>query len=79
MFLIDEDEVDGRGERWDHKRIDWPLHVKKILNEKCFLEHTLCPHAAFTYLCIILHPILEHNHAKNRDKESIILDMTVGC
>ena len=34
-------------------------------------------HAAFTYLCIIIHPVLEQNYQKNRYGGSITVEMTI--
>ena len=79
MYLFDGDEDDGRGERWNHKRIDWPLHVKKLIHEKMFSRTYRMSHAAFTYLCIILRPKLERNHSQSNEEEPITVEMTVGC
>jgi len=79
MFLVDGDEVEARGERWNHKRIYWPLHVEKLLHEKMFDRTYRMSHAAFTYLCIILRPTLERNHAMSNEEDPITVEMTVGC
>ena len=82
LFIIvdDNDKKRKKGEeRWAHKRIDWKLHVQKLLHEKMFHKEYRMPHAAFVYLCIILGPAVTRNHSMSESEEPITVEITVAC
>ena len=56
-------------EKWKHVRIDWALHVKKLLHEIHYSTEYSMSYNAFTQLCFIIRPFLEQKHAKSRTKE----------
>ena len=63
-FLCEEeDDMDGvsilKTQRWQHKRINWELHVQKLLHEKHFVTEYRMSFNAFTHLCFLLSPLLE--------------------
>ena len=73
LFVIDDDNK-------KRKRIDeWDDDVNKLLHKKRFHKEYRMSHAAFTYLCIILHPSLERNYQKRRNGGPITVEMTVAC
>ena len=46
--------VSSNSKRWEHERINWHLHVKKLLHEKHFTVEYRMSYSAFSELCLIL-------------------------
>lgn len=51
MYLFDGDEDDVRDKQWNHKHIDWPLHVKKLIHENILTNVPYVPCRLYLSLC----------------------------
>ena len=76
-FLCEPDS--SNQERWDHVRINWDLHVEKLLHEKHFSTEYRMSFNALCDLCLILSPLLERKHEMSRSQERITVTIIVAC
>ena len=69
---MEESYLSNKQENWEHARIDWDLHVKKLLHETHFSTEYRMGYDDFNQHCSILSPFLERQHSKSRAKERIL-------
>ena len=79
LDFINEDITLPRDDRWKHKRINWPLHVKKLLHEKSFNAEYRMSYFAYQKLCFLLDPFLSRQQSKSRCDEPITTIIIVAC
>ena len=74
---INDGEFD-RKERWQHRRIDWPEHLKLLLHENSFQDDYGMSLNAWNKLRSIVRVHLERKWRYSRDLEPIFIEIIMG-